>query len=202
MGQPSIQKHHFDGPVLLCTALALGPHLGGALRSVVREKSAGSSRSSRRDLRPDFRRVAPRRAATPLAPNCPKMRAIDRSRPRHFFETKRSPTFFFSAPTFFGKNLPRQHFFLKICFCATAAAVRSELEKHYRFRVKIEKFSRRLRRRESYMYSRRVEAKKRSPGKKTARYRRRDASNADSNDSNAHCATDCGSDRRVPPTAS
>lgn len=114
MGQPSIQKHHFDGPVLLCTALALGPHLGGALRSVVREKSAGSSRSSRRDLRPDFRRVAPRRAATPLAPNGPKMRAIDRSRPRHFFETKRSPTFFFSAPTFFGKNLPRQHFFLMI----------------------------------------------------------------------------------------
>ena len=111
MGQPSIQKHHFDGPVLLCTALALGPHLGGALRSVVREKSAGSSRSSRRDLRPDFRRVAPRRAATPLAPNGPKMRAIDRSRPRHFFETKRSPTFFFSAPTFFGKNLPRQLFF-------------------------------------------------------------------------------------------
>ena len=150
MGQPSIQKHHFDGPVLLCTALALGPHLGGALRSVVREKSAGSSRSSRRDLRPDFRRVAPRRAATPLAPNCPKMRAIDRSRPRHFFETKRSPTFFFSAPTFFGKNLPRQLFFSRFFLRYGRGA---ENKNTTDSESKSKKFSRRLRRRESYVFS-------------------------------------------------
>ena len=114
MGEPSIRKHHFDGRVLLCIALASGPDLGGVLRSVVREKSAGSSRSSRRDLRPDFRRVAPRRAATPLAPNCPKMRAIDRSRPRHFFETKRSPTFFFSAPKISARICRANIFFLMI----------------------------------------------------------------------------------------
>ena len=86
-------------------------------------------------------RFSPRRAATRRDPPGPKRPENARNRSLAspaFFRDKTLANFFFLGANFFRQEFAAPTFFLKICFCATAAAVRSELEKHYRFRVKIE----------------------------------------------------------------